>query len=259
MSTCVKVKKLFKKFIQILYVDDCNCINCDKEIPKGSKYGLCTECLAKLSFNNGNICRRCGRPVDNEAFYCLECQNHPKSFEMARSPMRYKDDVSRLLLNYKFHNKKYLAKYFAEPMCDCYLKYGYDCDLIIPVPLSGERKKERGYNQAELMAESVAKTLGIPLVTNACVKILNNPRQSELSARARHENVIGAYKITDKSVVKGKKVLLIDDVLTTGSTTSEVARKLYIAGAESVKVLTYAVALEKIQMEEYDENSYLTF
>lgn len=255
----MNLKKIIAKLVDLLYVDDCNCINCDREIPKGSKFGLCEECTAKFTFNNGNICRKCGRPVDNEAYYCLECQNHPKMFELARSPMRYEDNVSRLMLNYKFHNKKYLAKYFAEAMYDCYIKYGFKCDLIIPVPLSAERKRERGYNQAEKLAERLSELLKITINSKVCVKIINNPKQTELNAKARRANVIGAYKITDRNSVKGKSILLVDDVLTTGSTTSEIARKLYNAGAKSVKVLTYAVALEKIQMEEYTENNYLTF
>ena len=254
-----KLKKVIESIISKLYVDDCNCINCDKEIPKGSKYGLCDECRNKLPFNNGNICKRCGRPVDNEAFYCLECQNYAKTFEIARSPMRYESDVTRMILNYKFHNKRYLAKYFAEAMYDTYIKYNYDCDSIISVPLSLERRKERGYNQAGKLAENLAEKLNLPLLENVCIKTLNNARQSELSASDRRKNVIGAYKIVDKSAVKGRKILLVDDVLTTGSTTSEVARKLYNAGAKSVKVLTYAVAVEKVQMEEYTENNYLTF
>lgn len=258
-SKKMKRKQLFDRFkdalLSAIFPDDCNCIVCDKEIAKGSKYGLCEDCYKKIKFNNGRICIRCGAPVGNEASYCLECQNHIKHFDFARSSLVYERDAQRLILNMKFHNYRWLAKYFAEMMYDTYVENHLDAEVIVPVPISAERHKERGYNQAELIAKYLARKLELPLVTDAVIKIKDNKRQAKLSVRQRRENVVGAYKLENRSAVKGFRVLLVDDILTTGSTMSEVSRKLKIAGATSVYGLVIASPHYKVPCENNDDST----
>lgn len=237
-----------------LYPDDCNCIVCDKEIPRGNKYCMCEDCFKTFPFNNGKICVRCGAPIDNEANYCLECQNNTKSFDFARSSLVYEKVAQRLILNMKFHNQRWLAKYFAEMLFDTYVGNKLDAEVIVAVPISNEREKERGYNQSLLVARYLSNKLGLPLVTDAVIKIKDNKRQAKLNSRERHENVLGAYKTQNKEGVKGKKVLLLDDILTTGSTMSEVARKLKIAGASAVYGLAIASPHYKVPSEKNEED-----
>lgn len=252
------IKQMFANLkdciLEGIFPDDCNCILCDKEIAKGSKYGLCEDCYNKMPFNNGRICVRCGAPMDNEASYCLECQNHIKHFDFARSSLVYEGDAQKLILNMKFHNCRWLAKYFAQMMFDTYTENHLDAELIIPVPISAQRFKERGYNQSELIAKELAKKLGLPMATNVVAKIKDNKRQANLSGRDRRENVVGAYKIENRSIVKGLRILLVDDILTTGSTLSEVSRKLKIAGASAVYGLVIASPHYKVPSEN-DNNS----
>ena len=122
-----------------------------------------------------------------------------------------------------------------------------NCSLIIPVPLSPQRQKQRGFNQAELIAAHISTLLMRPLNTQAVEKIKETEAQTGIgSARIREKNLHGAYKVTDKSAVKGRRILLIDDVITTGSTLNEVAKTLKKAGAESVVCLTYAATVNPL-------------
>lgn len=239
-----------------LYPDDCNCIVCDREIPKGSKYCLCEECMQTFSFNNGRICVRCGSPMDNEACYCLECQNYPKEFDFSRSSLVYEKDVQRLLLDVKFHNNRWIEKFFAEMLYDTYMENHLDADVIIPVPISKEREKERGYNQSYLLAKPLAQMLNLPLLTDVIIKTKDNKRQSSLTAKERRENVLGVYQLLDSKQVKGKKVLVVDDILTTGSTLSEISHKLKSAGAAAVYGLVVASSRFNIPFSDDDYSEF---
>lgn len=248
-------ERIKQALLDAIFPDDCNCIVCGKEIARGHKYCMCEDCIKTFPFNNGRICVRCGAPMDNEANYCLECQNHPKNFDFARSSLVYEGEAQRLVLNMKFHNKRWLAKYFAEMLCDTYSENKLDAEVIVPVPISSERLKERGYNQSELVAKWLAKMLDLPLVTDAIVKFKDNKRQSNLSVSQRRDNVLGAYKIVNRESVKGLRVLLVDDILTTGSTMSEVSRKLKIAGAKAVYGMAIASPQYKVPCEDKEDFS----
>lgn len=237
---CNSKDEIKNEVVQIFFPDDCNCIVCGKEIAKGSKYGLCEKCLQEMPFNNQHFCRRCGSPMENEAYFCLECQNNNKFFDFARSSLVYENQVQRLILNAKFHNNRWVQKYFAEMLCDTYNQCKMKVDFIVPTPISNERLQERGYNQAELIAKPLAKLLGLECKSDIVIKTKDNKRQSELSIKERRENVKGVYSIKNRYQVKGKRILVVDDILTTGSTLSEIARKLKSAGASEVYGLVVA-------------------
>lgn len=248
-----KLKLLYDRIKIILagavFPDDCRCIVCDKEIPKGSKYCMCEDCTRDFPFNNGRICVRCGVPVGTEACYCLECQNHNKNFDFVRSSLKYEGVAKRLLIQFKFYGKRWLAKYFGEMLTETYLQNVIDAQVIVPVPISYEREKSRGYNQSMLLAKALSRKLGLPIVSDVLIKIKDNRQQSALSISERRENVVGTYGIFNRDRVKGKKVLVVDDILTTGSTISEVARQLKIAGATNVYGLVVASPKYILQIE----------
>ena len=243
------VIKFIKSIGQGFFPDDCTCIICGIEIPRGSKYGLCDKHMSRLPLNDGKICVRCGKPTENEAIYCNECQNHHRYFDVARGSLEYTGDATRIVAWLKFHNCKWLAKYMAEMMADTYITNVFDADIIVPAPLSSERMAERGYNQSLEIAKCLSEILSIPIARDTVIKHKNIARQSELSGRERHANVKGAYSLGNRKIVKGKKVVIIDDILTTGSTASEIARQLKIAGATDVYVLVFASARYKITGE----------
>lgn len=158
------------------------------------------------------------------------------------TPLYYKDNVRAAILRYKFDGKEYYSERFAKIMTDC-VENNLDCgdiSMVSWVPLSRIRQHMRGYNQAKLLAVYIAKSIGLEY--GPClVKIRNNRAQSKTkSAKERSKNVIGVYKLKPGVSVEGKNILLIDDVVTTGSTLSECARMLRRAGANKVYCATIA-------------------
>ncbi|MGN0797085.1 MAG: ComF family protein [Christensenellales bacterium] len=239
--------KLIRNIRQAIFVDKYNCINCGKELANPNRYGLCDECKSKIEFLYEDVCHKCGRREKSEADYCLTCQAHERHFLRNRSVCVYDGIAKSLIHRYKFGGKKYYCSYFANMLVDKYLDEGYDCDVVTSVPISKERARKRGYNQSQIVAKRLAEALKLPYVGECIVKSKDNIEQAKLSGKEREENVLGVYKVIDKTAVKGKRVLVVDDVLTTGATMSEVARVLYKAGAQKVEGLTICATTYKIQ------------
>ncbi|MGN0788887.1 MAG: ComF family protein [Christensenellales bacterium] len=252
-----KVKKMLTKALrnirQAIFVDKYNCISCGKELRNPNRYGLCDECKGKIEFLHDDICHKCGRREMSEADYCLTCQNHERHFLRNRSVCVYDGIAKTLIHRYKFGGKKYYAPYFANMLVDKYLDEGYDCEVVTSVPISKERARKRGYNQSQIVAKRLAEALKLPYVGQCIIKSKDNTEQAKLSGKEREENVLGVYKVIDKIAVKGKRVLVVDDVLTTGATMSEVARVLYKAGAQKVEGLTICATTYKIQSSNLSE------
>ncbi|MEG1509824.1 MAG: ComF family protein [Clostridia bacterium] len=239
--------KIFEKLFNTLFVDKYNCLICGAEI-KPNDFCMCDKCKNAMPYNVV-YCNKCGCYNNNESEYCLYCQNNIRHFTMARSPFVYKDGAKKLVINLKFYNQKFLAKYMAKSMANCYFSNNFNCNLIVPVPLSIQRKKVRGYNQAEELAKHISKILNLHLETTNLVKIKNNTPQSSLSAFERKENVAGAYKVLDKKPFEGKTILLVDDVFTTGTTCDEICQTLLKAGAKEVFILTFVSAKYELPLE----------
>lgn len=240
---------LLERIAKTLFVDDCNCLLCDAEVFDKPRSGLCPSCLAELPKNDGEICRKCGRKLANEADYCNTCQNNDRHFRSARSVCVYEDGAVELVHGLKFGGKRYFAKYMANLMVDKYLDEGLYCDSVAAVPLSAERKRKRGYNQADLLAREISQALKLDYLDGVVQKISDNEEQAKLGHAQREENVKGVYKVADKDAVKGRRILLVDDVLTTGATASEVANVLMKAKAKCVNVLTFASTKYKVPSE----------
>ena len=155
---------------------------------------------------------------------------------------KYEGIIRDLLLNYKFKEKPYLyrsltiflKKYQKKHLLFCFY------DIIISVPLSQNRMKMRGYNQSELLAKELSKILNVRIENRVLIKTKNNTQQSLLDKEARTQNVQGAYRIINKNKVLGKKILLIDDIYTTGSTLNECSKILKQMGANKIDIFTIA-------------------
>lgn len=246
-----KLYRVIDKF-KLLFVDNASCIVCDDEISGENQYGLCDKCFKKLEFIGDKCCIRCGKPSDNEAKYCLLCQNETRYFDMARSAVKYKGDIQRLILEYKFHNKRYLGKYLAKFIEHVVEEYNIKYDIVVPIPLSKAREKERKYNQ---VTEMLRHTKLSPVV-DALTKTRDNERQSLMAGKERRDNVYGVYAVTDKAVVKGKCILLVDDIITTGATVNEASRVLMVAGAKSVTAISVAHAEYRLKGDEKSATGY---
>lgn len=201
------------------------CIFCRKVLERSD---ICTDCEKDLPYTKGDS-------ITQKFTYVATCV----------TPLYYKDKVREAILRYKFDNKEYYSERFARIMSDS-IENNLDCgdvSVVSWVPLSTQRRRKRGYDQAKLLAKGIAENIGLPC-EKTLIKIRNNPAQSKTkNAAQRSKNVIGAYRVNDKFDVRDKNILLIDDVVTTGSTLSECARVLRRAGAN--KVYCAAIARSK--------------
>ena len=199
-------------------------------------------------------CVLCGRILEkNEMDLCHKCRVEAPECGISRTKYpfldswtalwHYQDKVRRSILRYKFYGRRNYAAAYARMLGVKLLKEERaEVDLITWVPISAKRLKKRGFDQGQLLAENLGEELKIP-VTPLLKKIRDNPPQSGIVGHAhRKANVLGAYIMTDSQTLKGKRILLLDDILTTGATAGECARVLLTAGAEEVHLAVIAAA-----------------
>ena len=199
-------------------------------------------------------CVLCGRILEkNEMDLCRNCRVEAPECGISRTKYpfldswtalwHYQDKVRRSILRYKFYGRRNYAAAYARMLGVKLLKEDRtDVDLITWVPISAKRLKKRGFDQGQLLAENLAEELQIP-VTPLLKKIRDNPPQSGIVGHAhRKANVLGAYNMIDSQTLKGRRILLLDDILTTGATAGECARVLLTAGAEEVHLAVIAAA-----------------
>ena len=191
--------------------------------------------------NNENICTECSKKIEKYKILRIE-KSTSKYIEQQCFIYKYEGEIREAILKFKFQEETYLYKTFAKIILDnleiC--EYIKTFDIIIPVPIHRKRRLERGYNQSELIANEISKQLRTNIERNILIKIRNNPKQSTLKLEERKSNVKNVYEVREKQKIKDKKILLIDDIFTTGNTVNECAKKLKEAGASKVSVLTIA-------------------
>ena len=227
-----------KRFLRALFRPDWRCLSCGDEIFTEGKY-FCPRCEEKLPYHTV-ICDHCGRAVPVAQSYCYECKNQLTEVDRARSAFSYEPPVSGLIQSFKYRNRRYLAEAFASALARVYFSQCEVCDLMVFVPMTRRRERERGYNQTALLARELSARIGVPLAEEALVQIRDTPRQADLSAAERRENLVGSFRVHQRKEVENKTILLVDDVLTTGATAEAIARALKGAGAKRVILLTVA-------------------
>lgn len=231
--------KIFSKLSNLItrfqFHDRWTCNACGKEIFEGY---FCKDCNDKIIEIKENKCKHCGRLSISNVDYCDSCIEKNLSFDTARSVFLYKEPISYLIQNFKYNNLRYLGDYFSSKMIEIYNLENFACDFITFVPMTDKRIRKREYNQAEILARKVAKGLNLE-VKDIIAKVRETEHQAKLSFKERTQNLKGAFKVK-KADVLGKEVLLIDDVLTTGSTVETISSELKKKGAKKVIVLTLA-------------------
>jgi competence protein ComFC len=208
---------------------------------------LCGECEAKVSRIVPPFCAKCSEPFDGAittAFSCANCAHRALHFDAAISAYRSRGIVRHVILNFKYgrqiHLRHLVARWLVAAFDDLRLRERR-FDAIVPVPLHPARQRERGFNQAALLAEWLGSHLSLRL-RPALQRIHYTTTQTAFDRSERMQNLRGAFRLRKKADVRNLRVLLIDDVLTTGSTLSECARVLKEAGAQSVYAATAARA-----------------
>ena len=238
--------KIRKKLLTVGYT----CDNCGRELFDYPEYRFCVSCEEKMP-KAKRTCPKCGRETVAEGI-CLTCKGDMPTFTQGVAAFSYKGEAAGVVNRMK-NGKHRLASYLGERMADAVLPIlqGEPSEiLLIPVPLTESRKKERGYNQAERLAEAVESRLqaaGVAVRLDA--ELLEKRRETELqkqkTRRERAENVRGAYHVKKRKECKDKTIVLVDDILTTGATGSECARLLLSAKASKVIFLVAAALPEQ--------------
>lgn len=247
-ASCVNVfKGLYHKAVNMFFPANIKCIVCGDDLPAVQQIEVCAKCQSRMHFIAENeCCQCCGAPVFGEAKYCFNCKDNPREFDLGRSVFVYEDNVEKLIAGLKFNNKPYLSRTLGRYLAELYKELNWQVDLVVPVPMTPARKKWRGYNQAELLAQEFCDTTGLTINTEALVKVKDTDEQKSLSLHDRQKNIKEAFKVADKYSIKGKNILIIDDVMTTGATANACASALKKAHANRVYVLTLAHGKPKI-------------
>lgn len=181
-------------------------------------------------------CFKCGKPViNNEIEYCFDCEKIPKLYVKGFPAFVYTDDIRESLMGYKYNNKREFTGFYVEEILKAYrekfLLIGFDA--VIPVPIHKSKKRIRGYNQAELIAKEISKVINVPIVTNLVVRCEKTLPQKELNDKERVKNLKKAFKI-EENKVKLDKVLLVDDIYTSGATMQAITYLLQERGVGEV-------------------------
>ncbi len=226
-----------QKILDFVFPNNITCIVCGEDIDIGNRYNMCSRCLKKTVFNNGKICMKCGRPLKNNT--CNNCTGTKHYFKFARAPLVYIGGTRTLVHKLKFGNLACLAESLAEFLYDEYVKMRVECDSVVAVPLHPHRYKIRGYNQSHELLKVLNKKLNLEDLSSCVGRNRNTLPQSSLNLEGRLQNVKHAFVVLDNQF-RGKRVLVIDDVVTTTATVDSLARVLRYAGASEVYVLSIA-------------------
>lgn len=241
------LKSLTSAVLDLVYPN--NCINCKTAIiDKDYKFSLCYDCWQSIEKNLPPFCSKCGlhlEDIKTGVDLCKDCQRQELYFDKAFSVFLFDGIIKELIHKFKYSNKTMLAKVFAQMIFDFAMNFNIQLssyDIMLPVPLHPARLREREYNQCEMLAQQLQKFFPLEISTKDVTRIKNTKSQITLDKTSRWKNVDGAFKIRNRFVFEEKNVLIVDDLITTGATASELAETLKESGAKMVSVLTIARA-----------------
>ena len=242
---------MFKKFLNGLssLIYPPNCLTCKKYLTnQNPREILCTDCQNKIQFNKMPFCPKCSRYLGSQfnCTKCAVCTENPPLFDFAWGACIYNDHLRKLIHTFKYKQKTSLRRPFTQKMIEFIQLHNFDIaqfDYIIPIPLFPTRQRERGYNQAYLLAQLISQHFNIPLAAKSLKRIHHTETQTHFSQKERWTNTLDAFKIHHSAKINDKNILLVDDLLTTGATTSEASRILKQNGALTVGVLTLAITV----------------
>lgn len=219
------------------------CYHCNADLKMGEGGVLCQKCAGKVVKPGPLICKRCGAVLKYGGAFCYDCRGakaRAYKCRMVRSAVVFNEPVRSLVHAFKYNGHTHIADYFSSLLLNAFKEnkeFGAS-DIIVPVPLHRLRRNSRGYNQSALLARRLAGSAGVGYGENILIKTKRTKSQAKLKKAQRRENVRGAFEV--KQDVKGKVILLIDDVATTTMTLEACAAALKEAGAKRVYALTLA-------------------
>ena len=222
------------------------CLSCGETVAEPST--LCGVCWPRLTFIAPPLCATCGFPFDYDpgsGALCGDCLREQPPFERARTVLRYEDHSRDLVISFKHRDRTDAAPVYGKWMSRAGAEIFAEADLIVPVPLHRFRLILRRYNQSAELCHALSRETGVPNDPGLLVRIRPTPTQGRLTRAERERNVHGAFALWPRagSSLQGRRVVLVDDVLTTGATVNACARTLLRGGVAAVHVLTLARAV----------------
>ena len=205
---------------------------------------ICVNCQKQFVWIKEPICEICGQPTLKSG-RCLPCTKVPPAIDQIRAPILYTEAVTRIIHNFKYYDQFALAKPLANLMSAAIPQFNSNlfAELIVPIPLHKKREKQRGFNQAGLLAKELGRTSNMAISYDALHRVKETSSQAKLTRKERISNMTDAFDVAGE-LVQGKHILLVDDVCTTGATLFAAAAQLKAAGARSVRGLCVARALK---------------
>lgn len=236
----MKIRTYTEKLVGILYPRRCPLCG---EILRGSQELICRECRPFAVPIQEPKCRCCGRKLEDECReYCTDCQSVTHHFAGNLAVFEHRGKIKEAIYRFKFHNIREYASFFGEAMAEYGEKFVADFDpqVLIPVPVHWKKRRARGYNQAELLARELGRRLDIPVDRVLVRRVKNTRPQKALSKKERRENIKSAFELKT-GVDVPERVLLVDDIYTTGSTLEEIAVLLKGAGVKEIWCFTLSI------------------
>lgn len=205
--------------------------------------GICPECRKKLPYIREPKCKKCGKQMESaEEEYCRDCKRFSHAFDRGAAVYTYNDVMARSIAMFKYHNRREYAKVYAKEMYRCCSRFLKSCapEVILPVPIHRQKKCQRGFNQAELVAKELGKLLNVPVDADYLIRKAKTIPQKELTRQQRKRNLKEAFEVS-KDGKYYKRVLLIDDIYTTGATMDAVSEILRENQTKIIFFLTICV------------------
>lgn len=228
------IKGIIDSLVELLYPN--KCISCDKVLLKIEKeVGFCKACAKKIKLVGPHYCLKCGVPVDNNEEYCKSCNSTSNFFVQNKAIFRYTGEMKNAMYRFKYANRRCYGKVFAYHAIKNYGSWikekGFDA--IVPVPMYDKKEKKRGYNQAKVFADALSEVTNIPVADGIVGRKADTVAMKQLNRLKRTKNLLKAFTMV-KNDVQFRKVLIVDDIYTTGSTLNEVSRVLKDGGVKEV-------------------------
>jgi ComF family protein len=244
------LKQVFNSLFTVFFPATCAlCKNAVEDVALGVVCQLCWETVKPFQ---GELCSQCGyafasQNLCSERLLCGGCRRGLFQFDFARAYSRFEDPLREIIHQFKYRAHPSLAKPLAGLLFSVYQSNveGLSADLVIPVPMHKSRQRERGFNQACELSKYFGKLAHIPLQSGLLMRIKPTRVQAGLSRRERRLNLVGSFQVSSRERIKDKRVMLIDDVFTTGATVNECAKLLRQNGAQRVNVLTLARVINR--------------
>lgn len=234
------LRKTKEKILDVIFPNDIKCILCDRDVPD-REIPICEHCMNENIFNEGNKCIVCDTPIKDGNIVCDHCAGNKHAFEKCFCPFLYDGKVRSAILKFKDDKAKYLAKPFAKYIFERLEKEHVEFDIIVPVPSHKKTIRKRGYNPAKVLADELSILTGKP-VCDILDKNILSKKQKTLSYHDRQTNLQNTMILTDKKIVKGKNILIVDDIITTCATIEVCSQLLHRAN----KIYACSIARTKL-------------